>query len=164
MFSRQFRFRSLILVSMGLVICSLQAGAVQTANDTKGVKSLFDPKRDATQDISNALDIAVKKNRRVLLDVGGNWCPWCKKLEHLFTENKDIARILAEKYVVVRVNVSSENENKPALSHYPMVEGYPHLFVLAKDGKLLKSQPTEELEDIDQHNATKVLAFLQKWG
>ena len=33
----------------------------------------FDPKRDATKDIAGAIKIATKQNKRILLDVGGNW-------------------------------------------------------------------------------------------
>ena len=42
--------------------------------------------------------------------------------------------------------MSEENENKEFLSKYPEIKAYPHLFILEKDGSLLHSQNTEELE------------------
>lgn len=124
----------------------------------------FDPKRDAARDIADAVKVAKKQNKRVLLDVGGNWCGWCKKLDEFFRTNKDAADILKRSYVLVKVNMSPENENKEVLSKYPKINGYPHLFVLDKTGKLLHSQDTGELETGDHHDPAKVIPFLQKWA
>jgi len=39
------------------------------------------------------------------------------------------------------------NEKLRILSQYPNIPGYPWLFVLDSDGKLLKSENTDELEN-----------------
>ena len=44
----------------------------------------FDPNRDAQKDIDNAIVKAKKFNKRILLDVGGEWCIWCRRLDSLF--------------------------------------------------------------------------------
>jgi hypothetical protein len=64
----------------------------------------------------------------------------------------------------VKVNFSEENKNEKVLSRYPKIEGYPHIFVLEKNGKLLHSQDTGLLESGDHHDHDKVLAFLKKWA
>jgi len=66
--------------------------------------------------------------------------------------------------VVLKVNYSDENENKDFLGKYPKIRGYPHLFVLDSDGKLLHSQGTAELEEGKGYNEQKVMAFLSKWA
>ena len=66
--------------------------------------------------------------------------------------------------LVVKVNFSKENENEKVLSAYPKIEGYPHLFVLDSDGKLLHSQDTGALESGKHHDHDKVLAFLKRWA
>ncbi|MFZ4508646.1 MAG: thioredoxin family protein [Fimbriimonas sp.] len=124
----------------------------------------FDPKRDAAKDISLALKQATKEKKQVILDVGGEWCGWCKKLDKLFTTDAEIAKLLKDKYVVVKVNYSQENENKAVLSKYPTIAGYPHLFVLNSKGKLLHSQDTGLLEEGDHHSPAKVIEFLKKWA
>ena len=124
----------------------------------------FDPKRDTAKDIANAVTLAKKQNKRILLDVGGEWCPWCHKLDKFFLDDKECAKILKDKFVVVKVNFSQENENKAVLSKYPEIPGYPHLFVLDKTGKLLHSQGTGDLETGDHHDHDKVLTFLKKWS
>lgn len=124
----------------------------------------FDPKRDAAKDIAKAVELATKQGKRILLDVGGEWCGWCKKLDQFFVDNKDCSDILKAKFIVVKVNFSQENENKAVLSKYPKINGYPHLFVLDKAGKLLHSQDTGLLETGDHHDHDKVMAFLKKWS
>ena len=90
----------------------------------------FDPKRDPAKDLAEAVKVAKKQNKRILLDVGGEWCGWCHKLDKFFATNLEAAKILKEKYFVVKVNFSPENENVAFLSKYPKISGYPHLFVL----------------------------------
>ena len=124
----------------------------------------FDPKRDADKDIASAVKKATKENKRIILDVGGEWCGWCKKLDQFFMENAEAAKILKEKYVVVKVNWSPENKNEKVLARYGKVEAFPHLFVLEKNGQLLHSQDTGLLETGDHHDSNKVIPFLKKWA
>jgi len=124
----------------------------------------FDPTRDAAKDIADAVVLASKESKRILLDVGGEWCIWCHKLDKFFNDNKDAADFLHANFIVVKVNYSKENKNEKVLSAYPPVKGYPHLFVLDSSGKLLHSQDTGELESGDHHDHDKVLSFLRAWA
>jgi thioredoxin-related protein len=125
----------------------------------------FDPARDAAKDIKTAIKTAGKEKKRIILDIGGEWCIWCKRLDKLFTTNEEIKKFLDEKYIIVKVNFSKENKNEKVLSKYPKVKGYPHLFVLESNGKLLYSQDTGDLENgKDGHDPVKVMDFLKKWS
>lgn len=130
----------------------------------KAAHPKFDPKADAAKDIAAGVARAKKEKKRVILDVGGEWCIWCHRLDDLFTTNADVMKLLAAKYVVVKVNFSPENKNEAVLSKYPKISGYPHLFVLDADGKLLHSQDTGLLETGDHHDPDKVITFLKKWA
>lgn len=149
-----------LLFSAVLTGC-LAAAAIAQVKETR---EMFDPKRDAAKDIDAAIKSAQKSNKRILLDVGGEWCIWCRKLDQFFIDNKDCAEIVKKNFVVVKVNFSPENENKEVLSKYPKINGYPHLFVLDKSGKLLHSQDTGLLETGDHHDHDKVMTFLKKWS
>lgn len=124
----------------------------------------FDPSRDAAKDIQDGLREAQNSGRRVILDVGGEWCIWCRRLDTLFAAHPDLEQFRCAHFVTVKVNWSPENKNEKVLSQYPKVAGYPHLFVLESDGKLLKSQDTGELEKGKGHDPDKVMAFLKKWA
>ena len=124
----------------------------------------FDPKRDAAGDIRVAVAEAKQSGKRVLLDVGGEWCIWCHRLDTLFATHPDLARFLHENFVVVKVNYSKENKNEKVLSQYPKIPGYPHIFILDNDGRLLRSQDTGDLESGKGHDPLKVMAFLKTWA
>ncbi|HID38106.1 MAG TPA: thioredoxin family protein, partial [Calditrichaeota bacterium] len=119
---------------------------------------------DAAKDIADAVKNAQKSNKRIILDVGGDWCSWCHKLDKFFEDNEDIKEFLGNHFIVVKINYSKENKNEAVLSKYPQIPGYPHLFVLESNGTFLYSQDTGALESGDRHGRDKVFAFLKKWA
>jgi thioredoxin-related protein len=147
-----------------LIVVPLSAQTDTKDNDKYKVITKFDPTRDASKDIIEAISEARKSNRRILLDVGGEWCIWCHRLDELFEIHQDLNKFLHDNFVVVKINFSKENENKEVLSKYPKVAGYPHFFVLNKNGKFLHSQNTGDLEEGKGHDKEKVLSFLKKWA
>jgi len=154
-----------VIVSAALFYCavSLHAQSVDSSAVQTPVEK-FDPARNPAADVDSAVVEARHTGKRILLDVGGEWCKWCHYLDRFFVQNKDVADFLHQKFVVVKVNYSKENENKEFLSRYPKVPGYPHFFVLDSDGSFLYSQDTGELESGQGHDHDKVLAFLKKWA
>jgi thioredoxin-related protein len=124
----------------------------------------YDPSADASAEFAAAQTAAQASNRRILMEVGGNWCAWTRRLDHLLESHNEIARTLADGYVHVRINFSDENHNETFLSRFPKIGGYPHLFVLDASGTVLLSQDTTPLEVGRQHDPEKVLALLKKWA
>ena len=123
----------------------------------------YDPKRDAARDIDEAVAEAARTGRRVLVEVGGEWCIWCHMMDDFFEKNQAVLDLREKNYVMVKVNFSDENKNEAVLSRYPQIKGYPHIFVLDSDGKLLHSQDTGELEQGKGYNLSKFTAFLEQW-
>lgn len=126
---------------------------------------LYDPAASPAADLEAAIAEAGRSGRRILLEVGGNWCVWCHRL-HAFVEGHEhVRRAWEEGFVTVRVNVSPEVQNGEFLSAYPEVPGYPHLFVLDTDGTFLHSQGTGVLEDGEEgYSEEAILAFLDEWA
>jgi thiol:disulfide interchange protein len=155
-----------LLILMVVVLAAATATSQEKAEAVPSYVPVtkFDFSRDAAQDIAAAAAEAKTTGRHVLVDVGGDWCIWCRRLDAFFDEQKDVADFLRKNYVAVKVNYSKENKNEAALSRYPKVAGYPHLFVLDGDGKLLHSQDTGALESGKGHDREKVLAFLKQWA
>ena len=123
----------------------------------------FDPARDAAADIRLALAEAKKSGRRVILDVGGEWCGWCHTLDGYFVEHKDLRDARDKHYVWLKVNWSPENRNAAVLAPYGSIEAYPWLLVLEQDGKLLMSQSTGPLEEGPSYSYDRMSAFLNRW-
>lgn len=124
----------------------------------------FDPTRNPANDVQEAAVTATKEKKRILLDVGGEWCSWCHRLDRFLHEQADLDAYLSQHYVVVKVNFSKENKNEKFLGQYPVIDGYPHFFVLDSDGKFLLSQSTGDLEAGKGYDHDKVMQFLKKWS
>ena len=123
----------------------------------------YDPQRDPAKDLAEALRLANKEKKHVLLQVGGDWCGWCRIMTDYFHDTKTVRASLSKNYVIMKVNYSSDNKNDVFLSAYPKVPAFPHLFVLDGKGKLLCSQYTGDLEDGGSYSEENVLGFLNKW-
>ena len=124
----------------------------------------YDPARNAAEDIRAAVAEAGRVGKRVLVEVGGEWCIWCHIMDAYFEKNPELLAFREKNFVMVKVNYSEENKNEAALSNYPAVAGYPHLFVLERDGKLLHSQDTGKLEEGKNYNLAKFMDFLKAWA
>ena len=151
--------------AMLIIIFSVVLSGLSSAQS--GLKYIpvteFDPARDASKDLEKAVEEAKVSNRRIILDVGGEWCIWCHRIDDFIEENKDIKNFIKDNFVVVKINFSKENENTEFLSKYPEIPGYPHFFVLESNGKLLHSQDTGQLEQGKGYSHEKMMAFLKKW-
>jgi thiol:disulfide interchange protein len=155
------------LLLLCLALMALQSLAQAPASSTtvrRGGQEKFDPARDARKDIDEAIARAQKSQKRILLDVGGEWCVWCHRLDEYFAGNAKLRELREENFIWLKINFSPENENKQVLSAYPEIPGYPHIFVLDENGRLLHSQNTGELEADKSYDLEKMFAFLRKWA
>jgi len=146
-------------LAAGVAALALACGA--TAAD---LPDRFDPTRDAAADVARALERAKASGRRVLVDVGGEWCSWCHVMDAFFASDAEARALRDASYVWVKVNWSPQNRNEAVLSRWPKVKGYPHLFVLAADGTLLHSQDTGDLEAGRGYDRAAFIAFLRRWA
>jgi thiol-disulfide isomerase/thioredoxin len=151
--------------------------AAEVAKPAGKAKPVYDESADARVQIAQALDAAKRNNRRVLIQWGGNWCPWCLALHRLMTEDKAIAKVLRYEYDVVHVDCGKpQGKNEDLASEYKAEvrkEGFPYLTVLDADGKVLADQETSSLEVKNAsgesvgvkagHDPARVLSFLEKY-
>jgi thiol:disulfide interchange protein len=154
---------------VGLMLCAFllsPAGARLAGAQEKAYVPVdrYDPARDAQKDVDGAVAEAKRTGKRVLVEVGGEWCSWCHTMDRFFQEHPDLLTLRERNFVMVKVNYSKENENQKLLSKYPRIPGYPHLFVLDRNGKLLHSQDTSALEEGKSYNLERFLAFLRQWA
>lgn len=132
-------------------------------------RDIYDAKADGTLLIEAALVRAHAEHKRVLLDFGANWCPWCHSLHRLFTDDRKVSAALNASYVLVMVDVNTRDgvaRNAGVNARYgnPVRLGLPVLVVLDGNGKPLCTQDTGELEEGRGHSPAKVLAFLRRWS
>jgi thioredoxin-related protein len=159
-------FRALLLCSLFLVPSfEGRIGSPDSPQKTNYVPvTTYDPHSNAARDIQDAVAEARRTGKRVLLEVGGEWCGWCHRMDRYFEENPKLLELRERNFITVKINFSPANENKKVLSAYPEIQGYPHLFVLDTDGKFLHSQNTGELESGKSYDLERFIAFLKKWA
>lgn len=141
-----------------------------TKPETKAppAEKVYDESADAGKQVDAALAKAAKENQRVLIQWGGNWCPWCIKLHAVFKSDKAIARELMYEYVVVNVDIGRFNKNLDLAEKYraDLKSGVPYLTLLDAKGNVVVNQETGALESKEpgksEHDTKAVLEFLKK--
>jgi thiol:disulfide interchange protein len=160
------------------VLCVLLAGCGQNTPATNTTQTAtpatnaapyqpvdtFDPRRDPDDDLAAAIAEAQRSGKRILLDIGGDWCVWCTIMDDYYAQKPEIKQFRDDHYINLKINYSTENENAAFLETFPAIAGYPHLFVLDSDGSVLHSQNTGDLEQGRSYNDKKFMAFLQRWA
>jgi thioredoxin-related protein len=149
------------LYSLSLLLFVILLSTQGFSQETERVK--FDPNRNPVLDLKAAQKQAKHEKKRILLDVGGEWCPWCHKLDEFIEAHQDIKTAMNDAFIVLKINYSKENKNEEFLNTLPKVAGYPHYFVLDAKGKLVHSQDTGALEDGKSYSHDKLLEFFKTW-
>lgn len=153
--------------------CSCSFAQTNTATDPPSSASSdssyvpvhkFDPQRDAAADIQAAIAEARRTNKRILVDVGGDWCQYCHQMDQLFQEHPELLELRDKTFITVAVYYGTDKKNEQALSHYPKVEGIPHIYVLDSRGAVLHSQHVLELRKNGKYDPHTMKEFLTKWA
>lgn len=152
---------------LALALCLLAGAAPAPASQEPAAKpkpAVYDETADAGTQLAAALAVARKKNQRVLVQWGANWCGWCIKLADLFRSDRAIARQLLYEYRVVHVDVGRFDKNLELAKRLgaDLQRGLPFLTVLDAEGRPLAQQETGSLEAGEKHDPAKLLAFLEQ--
>ncbi|RQO30730.1 thioredoxin family protein [Taibaiella sp. KBW10] len=144
-------------------IAGLQTRAQNQASKPPAAK-VYHPEANAKQELDQAKKKAAKEKKHIIVFIGGNWCPWCMRLDRFMKEN-DSLHTLLEEYEVVHINYSKENKNEAVLNalQRPQRFGFPVIVILNQKGQQIMTQNTSFLEEGKGYNTEKVAAFLKSW-
>jgi thiol-disulfide isomerase/thioredoxin len=99
----------------------------------------YDEAANADAQVAAAFARAQKSHKRVLIDLGGNWCGDCIILAN-FVKLPEIRRFMAAHYEEVSVDVGRFNRNLQIPARFGFtkrLEGVPALLIATPDGKLV---------------------------
>lgn len=163
---RPFTF---LLVAIGL--------AALTVSSCQG-----QPKTDGNwKPYGEALTLATKQNKKILVDVYTDWCGWCKKMDKDVYANGKIASYLKDNFIIVKLNAESGTEHQIAGSRKSEadiasewgVRSYPTTVFLNPDGSLItlvpgyiesaKFLPMLSYMQGDHYKTTSWNTFLDSW-
>lgn len=124
----------------------------------------FDTNRDAAADIKAAVAQAQRTHKRVILYIGGDWCPYCRQLGQLFSADPPLLKLRDASFITVYVYYGPGNRNGQALSSYGKFVGVPHYFILDSNGSLLHSEHLIDLRSNRDYSPEKMKQFLTQWA
>ena len=142
-----------------VLILILSSGYAQTAK-------LYNPDADVSVSIAEGLTKAKAQNKHLLLQIGGNWCPWCLKFHQFCLSDNEINTFINKNFITIKINYSKENRNLAELKklEYPQRFGFPVFVILDADGKRIHTQNSAYLEEEKGYSKKKVLDFLKHWS
>ncbi len=154
----------MLVKKIGLVICFVFPLSV-FAQDASGLH-LYKPDADASKDIAKLISEAQAVKKNVFIQVGGNWCSWCKRFNEAITSDKQIDSLVNADYVVYHLNYSKENKNDDLLAKYgyPQRFGFPVFLILDEKGNRIHTQDSAFLEEGKGYNRDKIFEFLSNWN
>jgi thiol:disulfide interchange protein len=99
----------------------------------------YDEAANADAQVAAAFARAQKSHKRVLIDLGGNWCVDCLVLSN-FLRLPEMRRFMEAHYEEVLVDVGRFNRNLQIPARFGItkrLEGVPALLIATPDGKLV---------------------------
>ena len=147
------------------IICLCVLGARVLASPVLPAYSKgYDPARDPFADGRAALQLAKDTQRKVLIEVGGDWCSWCHVLDRFLNEHPVLRTRMHQTFVLLKVNVDEANDNSDFLAVFPRPLGYPHMYITDIDGTILYSQDTAAFLQNGRYSQQRFRAFLDRWS
>ncbi|MVT12354.1 thioredoxin family protein [Chitinophaga tropicalis] len=136
------------------------------AQEHLDLEHIYNPDADAVADLARIKEQAAKEGKHVLLQIGGNWCIWCKRFYKFVHDDAGLKELTEKNYIVYHLNYSKENRNLPVLATlgYPQRFGFPVLVILDAKGNRIHTQNTGLLESADSYDKKNVAAMLKQWG
>ena len=93
--------------------------------------------------------LAMKENKKILIDVYTDWCGWCKKMDREVYADAKVMAILKTKFIVMKLNAESDEQityngeklSKARFAQAVGVTGYPATLFLQPDAKPITLLP-----------------------
>ncbi|HEX2759391.1 MAG TPA: thioredoxin family protein, partial [Rhizomicrobium sp.] len=109
---------------------------------------------------------AKKSGKRVLIDLGGNWCPDCIVLAN-FLHLPEMRRFMDRHYEVAMVDVGRFDRNLQVPARFGFktrLKGVPTLLIATPDGKLVNRNDVFATTSASSMTAKSLADYLAKYA
>ena len=127
----------------------------------------YHPEDNAEEKISEAVALAKKENKNVMIQAGGNWCIWCLRFNNYVQTTPELKNLVDKNYVYYHLNYSPDVKNEKVFAKYgdPGKKfGYPVFIVLDQNGKQIHTQDSSVLESGKGYSLEKVKKFFSDFA
>jgi len=154
--NKRYIIRGLMIIVMIISSISIKA---------QEAKKLYEPTLDGMKQLNEAISQAKNSGKHVLVQYGGNWCPWCIKFDAFCKADTAISKVISTNYIPVKLNYSPENKNDASNEFLgnPTRFGFPVFIIIDGKGKILHIQDSGLLEEGKGYNQEKVIRFFSSW-
>lgn len=168
------RFAAIALIAATLAVPAASAPVAPPKLATASFGTLPQPlplpyneTADANAQVAAARNLALKSRKRLLIDLGGNWCLDCRLLAGTM-DLPEMKRFVAKHYVVVTVDVGRFDKNGQIPARYGItgrLKGVPAVLVVdPRTNKLLNAGHETELADARSMGPQALADWLAKWA
>lgn len=165
---KKFMFVALASLAMTGAIAASSAPRVSANSIDQLAQPLplpYDEKADAHADLAAASRQARREHKRLLIDMGGNWCPDCRVLAGILAL-PDLKPFLEHHFVIVDVDIGRYDKNLDIADRYGAHydRGAPAVLVVDPgSNRLVNEGHTLALRDA-RHMTPQALAdWLAQW-
>jgi thiol:disulfide interchange protein len=158
------------LICLAPLLALLAVLGCATVHEQSATRAqIYDPKADGEQQLREALATAQKSHKRILLNLGANWCGDSQAMFRLLHSDPAVQEELRRHFVLVMVDVNQKDgppRNRSLVERLenPLTRGIPVLLILDAQGTVLNRDPDERLADNAHKQPEQVLAYLRKWA
>ena len=132
-------FRNSMLIVLGIVVLFIiviyAVSTIEKNTETQQSQNQS-IKLQWNIDLNSGFLLAQKSNKLVFVDFYADWCGYCKELDENTYTDTYVQQRLAQKYVLVKINV----DQNPDLASKYKVYGLPTLVILDANGNEIKRQ------------------------
>lgn len=164
---RKLAFAALLLAAPALAAVPAPKPSIATLQQLPVVlMQPYDEHANADAAVAAAFDRAKKTHKRVLIDLGGNWCVDCVVLAN-FLKLPEMQRFMAAHYEVVAVDVGRFDRNQQIPARFGItgkLKGVPTLLIATPGGKLVNGNEVFVTADASTMTPAALAAYLAKYA
>jgi thiol-disulfide isomerase/thioredoxin len=128
----------------------------------------YDPNANAAAAVDAAFARARKSGKRVLIDMGGNWCGDCIVLANLM-QLPELKGFMGSHFEIVSVDVGRFNKNLDIPARFGMVDrlkngGVPAIIVADANGSFVNRNDISALEDARHMKPQAIADWMAQWA
>jgi thiol-disulfide isomerase/thioredoxin len=126
----------------------------------------YDEKANADAAVNAAFKRAERSRKRVLIDLGGNWCGDCIVFANIL-RLPEVKAFVDKHYEVAVVDVGRFNRNLQVPARFGItkrLEGVPAVLIATPEGKLVNAGHVAALADARHMTPQAIADWLAKWA
>jgi thiol-disulfide isomerase/thioredoxin len=125
----------------------------------------YDEAANADAAVNAVFARAKRSHKRVLIDLGGNWCGDCIILDNVM-QIPEVKRFVNAHYEMVSIDVGRFNRNLQIPARFGItkrLEGVPTVLIATPDGKLVNEGHTAALADARSMTPQAIADWIAQW-